>query len=189
MRSRLRVVGGSARGRKLGAPDGVEVRPTSDRVREATFNALGSLDEVVGRSYVDLFAGTGALGIEALSRGAIGCLFLDTSRRSIRAVEANVGECGFADRSEIREADATRFVRSTDRRFDVALADPPYEFDGWAELLPAVPAPLVVVESDRSVDPAGGTVLRERSYGGTVVAIIRFAGRGPLRPIVAEDIS
>ena len=183
----MRVVGGSARGRRLSAPDGLDVRPTGDRVREALFNALGSMGEVVDRTFVDLYAGSGALGIEALSRGAAHCVFVDSSRRSIRAVESNVESLGFGARAHIVNDDARRFVNAADQAFDVALADPPYVFDDWPELLVAVPARIVVVESNRSiVAPADGTVLRERSYGGTVLTIIQLTGRDP-RPSASED--
>jgi len=177
-------VAGSARGRRLVTPVGTEVRPTSDRVREALFNSLGSLDAVVGARVVDLFAGTGALGIEALSRGADHAVFVDTSARALEAVRDNLAACGMEDRARVVRADASGHLRSTVDAVDLVLADPPYAFDGWPELLvqAAVVAPggLVVVESDRPVAAvAPAAVLRERRYGGTVVTIISNAGARP----------
>ena len=97
----MRIVAGSARGRKLAAPDGPDTRPTSDRVREAMFNALYSLDDVVADATVlDLFAGTGALGLEALSRGAAHAVFVERNPRALRALEQNIDSTG-TDRTAV----------------------------------------------------------------------------------------
>lgn len=189
---------GSARGRRLVTPDGNEVRPTSDRVREATFNALGSLDAVVGATVVDLFAGSGALGVEALSRGAAAAVFLDTSQRAVQAVKENLAACDMSGRATVQRADALDWLRSAPERGDAAadlvLADPPYPFDRWPDLFDAVrrvaPGAVVVVESDREVTAgAADTILRMRRYGGTVVTIIRLAGTGPSDPPDSEDLT
>ncbi len=168
---------GTARGRRLEAPEGTTTRPTGDRVREAVFNSLHSLGAIEDASVLDLYAGSGALGIEALSRGAARATFVDTDRRSIAAIEANLAATGLADRAEVVRADADSvLVRAAaeGRRWDLALLDPPYSFDGWADLLTGVPAGLVVVESDRSIEPPPGWgVVRERRYGGTLVAVLR----------------
>jgi 16S rRNA (guanine966-N2)-methyltransferase len=173
----MRVVAGSAGGRRLAAPPGDRVRPTSDRVREAIFNALGSLGLVDGALVVDLFAGTGALGIEALSRGAHHATFVDADPRSLAVVRANLAATGLADRADVVKADALAWVAAEAARrtpFDLAFADPPYRFDRWPDLLAALPAGWVVVESDRSVDPPSGWgSARERRYGTTVVGFLR----------------
>ena len=163
---------GTARGRRLAAPAGTDVRPTGDRVREATFNALGSLDVVRDASVLDLFGGSGALGIEALSRGAAHATFVDSSRRSVEAIRANLATCGLEDRSSVVTADATAFLAGHRGEFDLALVDPPYVYDGWDDLLGLLSASVVVIESDRPVDPGPGMVVqRQRRYGGTVVTI------------------
>ena len=173
----MRVIAGSARGRRLVAPDGRDTRPTGDRVREATFNALHSLGAVEDATVVDLFAGSGALGIEALSRGAPHATFVDTDRRAIRAVEANLAATGL--RRPGRRAGRPRpngcstTPGRTGRRWDLALLDPPYAFDGWDELLAALPADLAVIESDRSIPPPPGwRAVRERRYGTTLVTVL-----------------
>ncbi len=97
----MRVIAGTRGGRRLVAPDGADTRPTADRVREATFNALASLDALVDAEVVDLFAGSGAMGIEALSRGAAHATFVDDDRRAIEAVEANLAATGLADRATV----------------------------------------------------------------------------------------
>lgn len=190
----MRVIAGSARGRRLVTPAGDRVRPTSDRVREATFNALGSLDAVVDARVLDLFAGSGALGVEALSRGAADCVFVDAAPAALAAVRDNLATCGLADRARVVRGDARDWVATAaaEGPFDLVLLDPPYAFDDWEGLFLALvavaPGAVLVVESDRPVaPPPGGIVLRERRYGGTVVTIIRTAGPAPHDPLSPED--
>jgi len=168
----VRVVAGLAKGRRLVAPPGLDTRPTSDRVREATFNALESMGAIQDAVVLDLFAGTGALGIEALSRGAAACTFVDADRRCIEAIETNVDACGFRAQATIVRTEALVFLRS-DKHVDLALLDPPYAFGDWHLLFAALDAGLAVIESDRPVDPGPGRrTVRTKRYGGTVVAII-----------------
>jgi len=173
----VRVVAGSARGRRLEAPEGTTTRPTGDRVREAVFNALHSLGAVEDAAVLDLFAGSGALGIEALSRGAAAATFVDTDRRSIAAIEANLAATDLADRATVVRSDADSVLAravADGQRWDLALLDPPYAFDAWTGLLDGFPADLVVVESDRHIEaPPGWGVVRERRYGSTLVAVLR----------------
>ena len=173
----MRVVAGSARGRRLVAPRGDAVRPTTDRVREATFNALGSLGVVEGAEVLDLFAGTGALGIEALSRGAAHATFVEPDGAARRALTANLEATALAGSATVEPVRAGAFLdRVGERRFDLALCDPPYAFDGWDELLGRLPAEVVVCESDRELaPPPGWVVVRQRSYGTTFVLIARCA--------------
>jgi 16S rRNA (guanine966-N2)-methyltransferase len=166
------VVAGTARGRRLVVPSGVEVRPTSDRVREATFNSLGSLGVLDGAIVLDLFAGSGALGIEALSRGAEHATFVDSSRAAVAAIEENLTTCGLGDRATVVRSAAAEHLRRAPGPYDLALLDPPYAFDDWQHLLTEVRAAVLVVESDREIDPPPQVeVRRVRRYGGTVVTI------------------
>jgi len=170
----VRIVAGSARGRRLVVPDGTYVRPTSDRVREAVFNALYSLDDAVDDAVVlDLFAGTGALGLEALSRGATSVTFVENNRDAATALTANIAALGFAERSTVIRADGRRWLTSAPH-FDIAFLDPPYDFADWDTLLATLSATLAVVESDRSIEaPGRWGLVRERRYGATVVQILR----------------
>jgi 16S rRNA (guanine966-N2)-methyltransferase len=178
----MRVVAGSARGRRLAVPPGDAVRPTADRVREATFNALGSLGAVEGATVLDLFAGSGAMGIEALSRGAAAATFVDRDPKALAVVRANLDATGLAGPATVVRADAFRWLPGAGR-FDLAVLDPPYATDdgSWAELLTTLDAEVVVAESDREVPlPERWGILRSRSYGGSVVVLAR-ATRPPER--------
>lgn len=175
----MRVVAGSARGRRIAAPPGTDTRPTTDRVREALFNALGSLGAVDGAVVADLFAGSGALGIEALSRGAASAHFVESDRRAAAVVEENLAALGFDDRGVVLRRPVEAALDQLPDPLDLVLADPPYAFDGWRELLADLEPRLagdglVVVESDRAVAlPDGWEKVRERTYGGTVVLFAR----------------
>ena len=169
----MRVVAGSAAGRRLEAPPGTATRPTGDRVREATFNSLGSLGLVQDVTLIDVFAGSGALGIEALSRGAESVTFLERDPRAVRVIKANLATVGLAERAEVVRGDALAYLASTERRWDVALLDPPYRWDGWDRLWLARPVEWAVVERDVETEPPEGWKRqRSRRYGGTWVTVL-----------------
>src|SRR5262245_1880441 len=132
----MRVVAGQARGRRLTSPKGSDTRPTSDRVREATFNALRSIDAIDGARVADLFAGSGALGIEALSRGAASCVFVERDPAAIAVIEDNIARTEVAGATVVR-ADVMRWITGRTPPLDLVLADPPYAFDDWPALLDA----------------------------------------------------
>ena len=174
----MRVVAGTLRGRPLVAPEGSATRPTTDRVREATFNSLDSHGVIDDAVVADLFAGSGALGIEALSRGARSCTFVERDRDALRAVRANVDKLGLGDRSVIVASDVFAGV-ATLREVDLVLADPPYGFDAWDRLLGALEPILardamVVLESDRPIEPRiGWEEIRAKRYSRTWVTFLR----------------
>jgi len=142
-------------------------------VREATFNALNSLDLVRDARVADLFAGSGALGIEAISRGAADCTFIERDRTALRTLRDNVAALGLDDRSKIVPGDAMVLGGSLD--VDIVLADPPYDFDRWPDLLAATKASFVVAEAGRPLDRldpesiSGWTPTRTKRYGRTWV--------------------
>ena len=172
----MRVVAGELRGRRLAAPPGRSVRPTADRVREALFSILG---EVSGLRVLDLFAGSGALGIEALSRGASEAVFVDSSQRAVTAVRANLRSLGL--RAPVSRRDALSFLRraAAEPGFQIVFIDPPYDLAGrlaapLAELLPAVLTDdaRIVTESDkRNPLDLPFPLLRERVYGDTRLTV------------------
>jgi 16S rRNA (guanine966-N2)-methyltransferase len=173
----VRVVAGVHGGRRLVAPEGRDTRPTSDRVRAAMFNALASLDVLRDATVLDLFAGSGALGIEALSRGAATCTFVEVAKPALKALGTNIDALGLQARSEIVTTDASRFVVQRPGPWDLVLADPAYSFDGWPDLLRGLHAGLVVAEAGVPVAaPDGWVTVRERAYGGSVVTFLQPAG-------------
>jgi len=167
----MRVVAGELGGRKLVSPDGTSTRPTTDRVREAVFNALGSAQLLDGALVADLFAGTGAVGIEALSRGAEHCTFVERDRSALRALEENLDTLGLAGRSRVLRSDATQAAATLD--VDIVFADPPYDFGGWESLLANVGSSYLVAESGRRIDAVEGwSVTRSKRYGRTWVSFL-----------------
>jgi 16S rRNA (guanine966-N2)-methyltransferase len=178
----MRVIAGRYSGRRLTAPKGSTTRPTSERVREALYAMLGDIEDA---RVLDLFAGSGALGIEAVSRGAAGAVFVERDRGAIAAIAANIAALGLSEEQALirREDVASALRRASDRKetYDLILIDPPY---GRApELEPLLTAALgvllapgarVVLESDRRAPLQLGLAFeRERRYGDTIIAIHR----------------
>lgn len=171
----MRVVAGVAGGLRLQAPPNDRTRPTSDRVREALFSSLTSLDAIDGARVLDLFAGSGALGIEALSRGASEATFVDNDAAAVATVEANLASTRL-DGGRVVRADVLTWLGRGGVDADLVLADPPYAFDAWPQLLERLPPCLVALESDHDVDlDERWVVLRRRRYGDTVVTLARPA--------------
>ncbi len=131
----MRVISGTAGGRKLRQPEGMAVRPTTDQVKEAIFNIIQF--SVEGRRVLDLFAGTGQLGIEALSRGARGCTFVDKAAPSLKLVRDNLALTGFSDRAEVVNSDSIAFLERCGK-YGIVLLDPPYETDLLEKALKAI---------------------------------------------------
>jgi 16S rRNA (guanine966-N2)-methyltransferase len=172
----MRVVAGNFKGRKLHAPLGLDVRPTADRVREALFQVLG---DVQGLRVLDLFAGTGALGIEAISRGAADAVFVDSDPRAIQAVRRNLEATGIA--AHVHKWEALAFLATRPGPFDLVFLDPPYSSahrlaGPLAERLPPVLSDdaRIVSESDKR-DPLDLPIpcAFERAYGDTLITIHR----------------
>ena len=187
----MRVVAGALRGRKLVAPEGLQVRPTAERVRQATFNALDHRGVVRGARVVDLFAGSGALGIEALSRGATHVTFVETDKAALACIRQNLDHVGMTAQATIVRADVARWSRggSAAGTVDLLFADPPYTFEGWTDLLAAVlpglrrdhphaeraepdETGIAVLETPGPIEPGvGWEIVRQQRYGGTVVTL------------------
>jgi 16S rRNA (guanine966-N2)-methyltransferase len=175
----MRVIAGDAKGRKLVAPDLPGIRPTSDRVREAMFDILEARDLVAGAAVLDLFAGSGALGIEALSRGAGSVTFVEQDRRAVAAIERNLEGTGYLGLPGVRvvRADVLTWTAVRSRgAADVVLLDPPYTFDAFELLLARLEAATVLVEHRSPVSvPVRYGVSREYRYGGTLVTLLEAA--------------
>lgn len=167
----MRIVAGSRKGHRIAAPRGVVTRPTGDRVREAAFSLIGPID---GATVLDLFAGTGALGIEALSRGAASATFVDADLHAVRAIRENLTVTGLGATARVVHADVFRFLADSLQPVDLAFADPPYAFTDWPRLLAVLPARLIAIEAATHVamEP-GWRALRSKRYGDTVVTLAR----------------
>ena len=189
----MRVTGGAHRSRQLAAPKGTSTRPTSDRVREALFSILGARGALVGRRVLDLYAGTGALGLEALSRGAAHATFVDADRAALAALRKNVEALGESARSAIVPLAIPRALERTRGPYDLVLCDPPYAAVGDAAKALATlasqsclaPACVIVLEH-AARDGAAPIIaslneLERRVYGDTALAIYELSpGANPV---------
>jgi 16S rRNA (guanine966-N2)-methyltransferase len=179
----MRIVAGAWRGRPLVAPDGLATRPTADRVRETLFSMLVSrLGSFDGVRVADLFAGSGALGFEALSRGAAHVTFVERDAKAIVAIRANAANLGCADRIAVMTSSALTLPPSAP--FDLVLADPPYQPGSGTAAIAAIgsaawvaPGGWLSVETNRgeSSDPAGFTIEAERDVGRARLTIMRLS--------------
>ena len=186
----MRIVAGTLRGRAIQAPEGQEVRPTSDRARQAVFNILEHApwsEGLEARRVMDVFAGSGAMGLEALSRGAAACLFVDLKEASLAAVRANVAVCGLGTRARLLRQDASRLGRlpEADAPYDIAFLDPPYRKDLAGPALAVLSAggwlaadAIVVLErgaGEAAIETPGYELLDQRRYGAAAVLFLRPA--------------
>lgn len=171
----MRVLTGDNGSRKLSSGVSRLTRPTTARVRKSIFDIVWSRAGIEGNRFLDLFAGTGAMGIEALSRGAEEVFFVDNSRVAINVVKDNLKALQIVpSRFRVVLSDYESFLQSYDgKEFDVAFLDPPYSFEDWPRLAELVPSAILVCESDRSIEvPTGLTKILERKYGTTRVTLV-----------------
>lgn len=167
----MRVIGGSARGRKIAAPPGQGTRPITDRAKEAIFNMLVSLGGVEDARVLDLFAGSGSFGLECLSRGAAHVVFVERNRAAAAVIEANLELLGFGSRATVVTTSVGSALDSVSA-VDIAFCDPPYADDPWPELLPRIPADLLVAHADHEIDLVAPWVeVRRRAYGRSKIVI------------------
>lgn len=180
----MRIVGGELGGRRIAAPSGSGTRPTSDRVRESLFSILGPPPP--GAAVLDAFAGSGALALEALSRGAARALLIEEARAAARIARSNIDALGLADRAELRTANAVRALARAPAQapFSWVFLDPPYASDLGARMLDLLGSgallaenAVVVLEHDRRSDPATGhgclVKADQRRYGDTALTFYR----------------
>jgi len=132
----MRVITGKARGMRLNTPSGLSVRPTTEKVKEAIFSALQF--ELEGKTVLDLFAGSGQMGIEAISRGAKRCIFVDSSAKSIEIIKENLAHTKLEEYSQVVIGDSFDFIRTTAKTFDIIILDPPYKQGNITKVLPFV---------------------------------------------------
>lgn len=180
----MRIISGTSKGKRLATPKGQALRPTSDRVKESIFNILGEVVE--GKAVLDLFAGTGNLGIEALSRGAQRVLFVERGREATRLIKSNLSQCGMANISEIIPKDVIRAIGILHQRgetFDLILMDPPYKRGLIKKTLWKLQShriyhgdSILIIEHDRReplpTDLDGWYLIRQRKIGDTLISFL-----------------
>lgn len=173
----MRVVSGTAKGRNLAAVPGDTTRPILDRVKTALFDTIRG--EIQGAKVLDLFAGSGSVGIEALSQGAESCVFLDVAEKAVSTIKKNVATCGFETRSEVRSNDAFTYLRNTQKAFDLIYIAPPQYKGMWIDAMHFIaerpqlltPEGMIIVQIDpKEYEALTLTALQEvdmRRYGNT----------------------
>lgn len=173
----MRVITGTARGRKLIAPDGMDTRPTTDLVKEAVFSIIHFT--VPYANVLDLFAGSGQMGIEALSRGASNAVFVDNSRKALDVIRQNLQNTGFVKQAKVLSSDVESFLKNTREQYDMIFLDPPYNNGFPEKLLPLLHKPLsehgiILYEHDKKEElpeQTDGLILKKRyRYGRTMVS-------------------
>ncbi len=183
----MRIISGTNKGKKLYAPEGMLVRPTSDKIKESVFNIIGNIDE--DSIVLDLFAGSGSVGIEFIARGAKECYFVDASHKSLSFVKKNVEICSFMDKAKIIQNDYEKAIENfhnLDKKFDYIFADPPYGLLCGNNIVRKVLQNkllkndgLLIIESDKSEEIFTNLdyvdfKYKEKIYGRTRISIIRL---------------
>ena len=180
----MRVIGGEYRHRKLVYPESnKDIRPTKDRIREAFFSIVGNIE---GKSFLDLYAGSGSMGIEAISRGASKSTFVDISKEALKYVKENIANLGLENKSEVynmKDFDALEMFKSNGQSFDVIYIDPPYEKGKYEEVLSFIflnklinKNGMVAIEINRilNIDPSWNKKIKEYHYG--EISLFTFIG-------------
>lgn len=176
----MRVITGTARGCRLITPEGMDVRPTGEKVKEGIFSSIQF--EIEGAYVLDLFAGSGQLGIEALSRGAAHGVFVDNSSRSLRCINENLRNTKLTRMAEVINRDSYDYIRLTSQTFDIIFLDPPYRYGHIRKLLPLAAAKLrdggsIICEYEKEADepaaPEGMTLKKLYTYGKICIAVFK----------------
>lgn len=178
----MRVITGTARGRQLITPEGMDTRPTTDKVKEAVCSSLQF--DFEGANVLDLFAGSGQMAIEALSRGAARATFVDADQRAITCIRQNVKVCGFMDQATILKSDAISFLQRTTEHFNIVFLDPPYRHDILQQILPILAEKIqengIIVcehepECKLSERILNFDLQKQKKYGKIIISIYRNA--------------
>lgn len=188
----MRVIAGAQKGRRLAGPKGHDLRPTADRVKEALFSIIGA--RLVDARFLDLYAGTGSVGIEALSRGAGHVAFVESNPTTLQLLRMNLDRCGLAGRGEVHACPAATFLEEADPdTFDIIFADPPYSTDGGTQVLQLLDHTqrvaqdsMVILEHSTKLTPpsVSGRLSRRRQYryGDTSLSIYALTVVGDRAP-------
>lgn len=182
----MRVIAGEARGRKLSSLEGEQTRPTTDRVKESVFNIV--MPYIRGANALDLFAGSGALGIEAISRGAAWCTFVEKSREALSIIRKNLEDTKLKERATVTMQDALSFLENAEKSYDLIFLDPPYDGGFYEPVLETISKRgllqkdgILVLEKRASASPGipeAMTVLKERTYGKITIMVLSMRKDG-----------
>lgn len=182
----MRIISGQARGLKLIAPDGLDTRPTTDRVKESIFNLI--IPYIPANAVLDLFAGSGALGIEALSRRSDFGVFVESDKEAFKVINKNLEHSRFLEKSETILGDAISYLRRTDKKFDIVFLDPPYNTGLLTRAVDIIferniltPCGIIVAESEAGgeVPPSSHfDIIKQAKYGKTTVFILKRPEKG-----------
>ena len=176
----MRVITGTARGRKLITPEGMDTRPTTDKVKEAVCSALQF--DFPGANVLDLFAGSGQMAIEALSRGASRATLIDSDPRALSCIKQNVKACGFTEQASVIRSDAVSFLQRTAEIYDIAFLDPPYRHDILPQILPILAEKMqkngIIVCEHEPECKLPETILeyhlqKQKKYGKIIISVYR----------------
>ena len=180
----MRVIAGTARRLPLVTPKGMETRPTTDRIKETLFNILQN--DLPGCHFLDLFAGSGQMGIEAISRGAKKAVFVDSSKKSLQVVNENIEKCKFQDKSKVVNGSAVSFLKMNKEKFDIAFLDPPYHKGLVEKAMPLLVEKMSengIISCETARDEelperfGDFTVWRSRAYGKIKLTVYRKDGK------------
>lgn len=182
----MKISGGTYRGRPLIVPKGDAVRPTTDKVRQAIFNALNSRGVIAGAHVIDLFCGTGSLGLEALSRGAATCTFIDNSTASLKACKANIKACEAHEYTSVIYKDVMKLPVSAGQKYSLVLMDPPYRhnlvypsLEHLSKMDWIAREAVIVIDCEKGADeklPAGFDLLDVKKYGDVKIILAEYTG-------------
>lgn len=181
----MRVVGGISKGRRLKALKGLNIRPTCDKVKESIFNILG--DKIVDAVFLDLCAGTGGIGIEALSRGAKETVFVENNQKAVKLIKENLLLCNLENDSNVICSDAVEFLDDSDKRFDIIFFDPPYKSDLFEKVMAVFNMKellnnngiLIIEHNSKTVLPEdikSLILLKKYKYGDTTLSLYKKGG-------------
>jgi 16S rRNA (guanine966-N2)-methyltransferase len=177
----MRITGGTLRSRRLFSIESTKLRPATDRLRETMFDILVNMMDIEGKTALDLYAGTGSVGFETLSRGAARLVFIESDKKIAAVIRRNAESLGVEDRCEIRVMDAGRYVASTADRFDIAYVDPPYAInDRTHEIIDDLlrrelvnESGVICVEHSGNYSPPRDLLIRQKTFGSTLLSFIK----------------
>ena len=176
----MRITGGTLRSRRLVSADSEKLRPATDRLRETMFDILANMIDLTGSTALDLYAGTGSVGFETISRGAERVVFVESDRKIASVISRNANELGVAARCDIRVMDAGRFVETCGEKFDIAYVDPPYSVNSTtAGIIEKIitgklieKGGIICVEHSSGYSPSAKSLVRQKTFGSTILSFI-----------------